>query len=340
MKMSKSIKDYKDAMDNIKISDSFYRRTEALLNESSDVKVEKAPSRRNRLILHSAVGIAACLIVGIGVKTAIDNRSRAESAVTEILTIETETSVVNETASPVVDAIEDDSEFGDMPEIPTDVVPTMDSGETENAPAATFSSEETITTTVSTEEKITEDDTPDVAEEEIPDVDVDSDELPNFPHEETEPADKEGYPEMAEPQGSADIPPLEKTADSRYSIEITPYFDMGAVKSGETTVSLSGEGCSELMNCISEIAETSTTMDNYSFTSVFSINITDTDTDITVYSIYVTSLNTVIVTRHDIADQQRTTYGVSDRVYNRLMHMLFLSFGDEEEYLFFRSMID
>ena len=132
MKMSKSIKDYKDAMDSISISDSFYKRTEVLLNESSQMEIVRSNPPKMKIITRSVMAIAACLVLAFGVKTVIDNRTETESAVvTEIVqetTVVTVPLTVPETASPVIDRPDEKIGFlndsgvivGDMPAIPTE----------------------------------------------------------------------------------------------------------------------------------------------------------------------------------------------------------------------------
>ena len=134
MKMSKSIKDYKDAMDSIKISDSFYKRTEVLLNESSSMEIVKSSPSKIKVITRSVIAAAACLLLGFGVKTVIDNRTETDTAVvTEIVqetTVVTVPVTVPETASPVIDRIEEGGGFlndsgvlvGDMPAIPEEEI--------------------------------------------------------------------------------------------------------------------------------------------------------------------------------------------------------------------------
>ena len=339
MKMSKSIKDYKDAMDSVKISDSFYKRTEVLLNESSQMEIVKSSPSKIKVITRSVIAAAACLLLGFGVKTVIDNRAETDFAVvTEIVqetTVVTVPVTVPETASPVIDRIEEGGGFvndsgvlvGEMPAIPEE--------EIDDAAEETVAVNPTV---AGTENKLTSDtdDIPTVEEEEIEEEVEEA--APIAPVETTATtAAKEGYPEMAEPQGAANIPPLSEMAKDNVSVKITPYFDLGEIKSGENPVTKSGSEFSQLISTISAVINVSPTGENESFKSLFLIQLSDSTSGITYYSIYVTDASTIVVTRHDIDDQKRFTYGLSEADYDTVMRQLYVQFGNENEYDFFRS---
>lgn len=339
MKMSKSIKDYKDAMDSVKISDSFYKRTEVLLNESSSMEIVKSSPSKIKVITRSAMALAACLLLGFGVKTVIDNRTETDTAVvTEIVqetTVVTVPVTVPETASPVIDRIEEGGGFlndsgvlvGEMPAIPEEKI---DDG-----------AEETVAvnpTVADTENKLTSDtdDIPTV-EEEVEEEEIEE-AAPIAPVETTvTTAEREGYPEMAEPQGVENIPPLSDMAKENVSVKITPYFDLGAIKSGENPVTKSGSEFSQLISTISAVVNVSPTGENESFKSLFLIQLSDSTSGITYYSIYVTDTSTLVVTRHDIDNQKRFTCGLSKSDYDAVLRQLYVQFGNENEYDFFRS---
>ncbi|MBP1549026.1 MAG: hypothetical protein J6A05_03380 [Oscillospiraceae bacterium] len=335
MKMSKSIKDYKDAMDSVKISDSFYKRTEVLLNESSQMEIVKSSPSKIKVITRSAMALAACLLLGFGVKTVIDSRAETDTAVvTEIVqetTVVTVPVTVPETASPVIDRIEEGGGFvndsgvlvGEMPAIPEE--------EIDDAAEETVAVNPTV---AGTENKLTSDtdDIPTVEEEEIEEA------APIAPVETTATtAAKEGYPEMAEPQGAENIPPLSDMAKENVSVKITPYFDLGEIKSGENPVTKSGSEFGQLISTISAVINVSPTGENESFKSLFLIQLSDSTSGITYYSIYVTDASTMVVTRHDIDNQKRFTYGLSEADYDAILRQLYSNFGNESEYDFFRS---
>ena len=74
--MSKSIKQYKDAMDSIKISDSFMKRTETLLKDIPAQKEHINPQPKwkvNKITFTAGAGLAACIIAVIALKTGLSN---------------------------------------------------------------------------------------------------------------------------------------------------------------------------------------------------------------------------------------------------------------------------
>ncbi len=329
MKMSRSINDYKDAIDSVKISDSFYKRTEMLLNESSEMEVTESGSSKIRVVSRAIVAAAACLIAVFGIKTVIDNRLEAETAVvTE--TIVQETTVVTvpvtipETASPVVDRPEaeqfvNDSGvmMDDMPEIPNSKdTSVIEEGGYEAAPLA---------------EEITEEVTPtaDNANEET------ATEEPVQTTVRFTATEREGYPEMAEPEGTENIPQLNETAVEAVSVKITPYFDLGAIRSGENPVSSSGIECSDIINTIATAVAFSPETENSSFASLFLIQLSEQSTGLPYYTIYITDSSTLVCTRHDIDNQKRFTYQLSDNDYEAILSKLYLLFGNEAELEYF-----
>jgi|GEM_PF-2628784 len=339
MKMSRSIKDYKDAMDSVKISDSFYKRTEVLLKESSEMEVAQSNSSRIRIISRTAIAAAACLLMVFGVKTVIDSRMTEDYVVTEVITQETTVVTVpvtvSDTASPVIDRPEDDGFLndsgvlvGEMPDIPEE----GDSG-----------AEETAAVNPTSENKFTADtdDIPTVEEEEAEEKTEEA--APIAPAEKVVTTVKEGYPEMAEPKGTENIPPLSEAAVDTVSVEITPYFDMGedfdsgAIRSGENPVTKKGSEFSEVISVIASVTSVRPAEENKAFTTVFLIQLSEAETGLNYYTIYVTDASTLVVTRHDIDNQRRFTYELSEKEYDRILSLLYGNFGSSNEYEYFRK---
>lgn len=329
MKMSRSIKDYKDAMDNVKISDSFYKRTEVLLKESSEMEVTKGGTPKVRLVSRTVMAAAACLLVAFGIKAVVDSRTTDTAVVTEMITQETTVVTVTESASPVIDRPEEDVfindsgvQVGTMPEIPeNDTDTSSDSGEA------------TTEKTSPTAENVAEDDT-------------DTDDFAEEKTEEAAPTvttAKEGYPEMAEPKGAENIPPLSEAAVDTISVEVTPYFDMGAdfdndaIRAGENPVTKSGSEFSELISAISSVTSVRPAEKNETFTTIFLVQLTEAETGLNYYTIYVTDASTLVVTRHDIDNQRRFTYELGETDYDRILRLLYINFGNANEYEYFRS---
>ena len=132
---------------------------------------------------------------------------------------------------------------------------------------------------------------------------------------------------------------LDDISYEHVTVEITPYFDMDEIVSGENPVKKSGADCRELIERIREFSESSYKLPNSSFKSLFSISIADEDMGLTFYSIYVTNQNTMIITKHDFDGQQRVTYGLSIGSSRELKKTLFLMFGEEEDYELFENLI-
>lgn len=332
MKMSKSIKDYKDAMDNIRISDSFYKRTESLLTELPEIDIGRKPTISSGKITAFLSAAAACLIVAFGVKFAVersDNITTVETEITEI----TETVTVTDTAPPIIDDLsetESDDLFekvdGDADQ-PVQASPTTAQG----APAAHNNTPDTTAAPPTTEPAPT-------AKTQAP---VSGNNAGTDPVGNTA-ASATAVPDSKQTTGGTSaetVPLLRDISYEHVTVEITPYFDMGSIKSGENPVKKQGEDCKPIIEFIAGLTETSREISNYSFTSLFSMQIADESIGVTFYSIYVTDLNAVVITKHDVNGQVRETYAANSSDYEALKHILFLQFGTEDEYELFSSLI-
>lgn len=339
MKMSRSIKDYKDAMDSVKISDSFYKRTEVLLKESSEMEITKNSSPKIRLVSRTVMAAAACLLVAFGVKTIIDSRTADSSIVTEMITQETTVVTVSatqpETASPVIDRPEEEGFVNDSG-VHVGVMPDIPEVDDDNA------AEETVQANP-TAENVAEDGV-DTDSNDVVVMETEKEAAPKMPAETTvTTVKKEGYPEMAEPKGAENIPPLSEAAVDTISVEVTPYFDMGedfdsnAIRSGENPVTKSGSEFSDLVSVLAKVSAVRPAAENESFTTVFLIQLSEADTGLNYYTIYVTNASTLVVTRHDIDNQRRFTYELSDADYDKILRLLYDNFGSSNEYEYFRS---
>lgn len=156
------------------------------------------------------------------------------------------------------------------------------------------------------------------------------------------PADDSDYDDdstVTAENGAAVFPGLRETTVESITVEVTPYFNMGNVKSGEGAIKLNGADCADIISSIADISENSHEMGSYSFKSVFSVQIYDENYGETYYSIYITDLNAIIINTHSANGQSRETYGVQEDVYEALMHRLFLLFGSENDYELFGTLI-
>lgn len=353
-KMSRSIKEYKDAMDSIKISDSFYKRTETLLNELPEAEIEKKPFYASKKITAGIMAAAACIICIIGIRTVTDLRnenieSSGETGLTEI-TMETTEQM---TAPEIIDSLDEDDAIDEML-IEDDIVAYEDIAEDSVADDAYDTSEydegggtaaETVPQTaqpisggagVSSYTGSQESGT--VVTSSVP---TDGDpETEDVPEDETDTKDGGAVGHSESNAGGIDnVPLLKDISFENVTVEITPYFDMDNIVSGESSVKKNGTECQWLIEFISEISENSHEISNYSFKSLFSLQITDETIGVNFYSIYVTDLNTIVITKHGADGQKRYTYGVSADKYTELKKNLFLMFGKESDYELFENLV-
>lgn len=332
MKMSKSIKDYKDAMDNIRISDSFYKRTESLLTEMPEIQLDKKPVMSAGKITAVLSAAAACFILAFGIKFAVERNGGITEIVTETSVI-TETTEVTETAPPIINEL---SETGgeNMVGVAADSYAQNISGG-EGAAAETAPPDTKPKETASGQAGS-------AVNSPAPAPAAASPSAAPAPAVTSAPAKA---PDTSRPAAemrteAAETVPLLRDINYDYvTVEITPYFDMGSIKSGENPVKKTGEDCRSIIEFIAGLTETSREISNYSFTSIFSLQISDENIGVTFYSIYVTDLNAVVITRHDSNGQVRETYAANSSDYEALKHILFLQFGTEDEYELFSNLI-
>lgn len=354
--MSKSIKDYKDAMDNVKISDSFYKRTEVLLSELSEMEIEKKPLYGGRHITAVIMTAAACLACVIGVRLMVDGRhddiAVNDTGITDIITSEE----LTVSTLPLIDDLDsggDDNRLvdkDDMDALPTEGMEGISSGKNPDIGRDSAAAESTAQDSPAVAGGVGDD--PDSGknisianpaanpEEEKHGVQHNDGSTGAAAGGGASAVPTEGYPEISEnDSGAENIPGLRDTAAEVITVEITPYFDMGSIKSGEGSVKMNGAECRDIIDYIAEISENSHEMGSYSFKSVFMIQISDENIGETYYSIYITDRNAMIVNKHMAGGQKRATYGVRDEDYNALMRRLFTIFGSDEDYELFDTLI-
>lgn len=394
MKMSKSIHDYKEAMDNIKISESFYKRTEVLLTEIPEVKIEKRPVISGRRISAVIMSAAACVICLFGVKLAIDGRQAdiATETVTETGGAEEDITNTNSSASKEADELIDDfGEYDDAGIVAESITSdSLDGGngqdsdvgiapaaanpaastESETAKTTAAASETTATTTASqtttaSEKRVVQGidpygfisaDTPSDPNEadgdeepalampnpgasggvgadggEVVDTDIMED-AGDMENDEAAPA--------AVPAKTETEPLFSELSLDNTTADITPYFSMGNIKSGEGTVKKSGTEFKPILDLIAGMDSSATKIGNGSFTSLFSIRIYDENIDLEFYSIYLTNHESIVITKHSPdGSQVRETYALRREYYESIKHSLFLLFGTEGDYELFTNLI-
>ena len=339
MKMSKSIKDYKDAMDSIRISDSFYKRTETLLNELPEEKIEKNSFRIDRKITAVIMAAAACFICAVGIRTVLNVRKENMEMAggTDDITVMTIETTEATSAPELIDIIEEGGVADEM---------MFDDDAAD------------IFVELQEEEEVGQDTAGDAENDEVsadsaPISGSAGTPIPTTPKpasgggnggnggttssavKETE---KTGYPEISV-EGTDNIPPISDIDIGNVTVEITPYFDMENISSGENAVIKSGIECSVLIEVLGQLSESSYKIPNGSFKSLFSVQITDNITGAAFYSIYITDSSTMIVTRHNADSQQRQSFALTNSNYGNIKHMLFIMFGTEADYELFENLV-
>lgn len=334
MKMSKSIKDYKAAMDNIRISDSFYKRTESLLTEIPEIKLDKKPVVSAGKITAALSAAAACLILAFGVKFVIERNDDITEVQTEVSEV-TQVTEVTETAPPVINELSE-AEQEDMAGVAADSGAPDIQGSTGSTGSAAAEPPPTDTKPKETKSEHTQ--TTLKTSPPAP-ANVSPSAAPALAVTSAPAKTPEDHAAEARTEATEAVPLLRDINYDYVTVEITPYFDMGSIKSGENPVKKTGEDCRSIIEFIAGLTETSREISNYSFTSIFSLQIADENIGVTFYSIYVTDLNAVVITKHDYNGQVRETYAANKSDYEALKHILFLQFGTEDEYELFSNLI-
>ncbi|MCH5193562.1 MAG: hypothetical protein J1F11_06345 [Oscillospiraceae bacterium] len=333
--MSRSIKDYKDAMDNIKISDSFYKRTENMLAELDQVQIEKKSSFGGGRVSAGIMAAAACIVCVIGLRIALDGREAGIDTASPADTV-TQTVTDIETAPELIDVPEKERGiFADLPEpeeaeddsFDAVAAVTEDTDADEGEPAAQTEAKTEAKPKPSTTSAGGKADTPAVTTP-----------APTKPQQEGAYTGGGNYPSVTV-HGYENIPMMDDISLQNVTVEVTPYFDMGSIKSGEGSVKKSGTELASVIDFISDIAASSTEIENDSFKSIFTMTIADENIGVTFYSVYLTDSGTLVITKHSTGVQQRVTYLLKKEDYNTLKHTLFLMFGDENEYTLFENLI-
>lgn len=333
MKMSKSIKDYREAMDSVKISDSFCKRTETLLNEFSEIKLEeRKPFLSAGRITAGLLAAAACVLFVVGVRAArrtdtIEITTEESVSLTDMTGADEETGT--DTASRVIDDLDGGTDFeNDM---------AVGAAEDDDDGIRSDDSEsDTAVTSVTTK----------AADEAASPVEAAITANPSSGDDNGADSGQtiqtgSGEKETRQTEAAETVPLFSDISYEYVTVEITPYFDMGTVKSGENPVKLKGTDCKDIIEYIGALTEDEKTvkMGNYSFSSLFSLQIADENMGLMFYSIYVTDNNMLVITKHEAGVQTRLTYGLNPEDYEALKHILFLQFGSEEDYELFKNLI-
>lgn len=331
--MSKSIKQYKNAMDNIKISDSFMKRTETLLKDIPVQKENINPQPKwkvNKITLASCAGLAACLIAVIALKTGLSNSdieaNDTASPITETYTYYDSAITETETATErVMLQIEEE-------EMNIDGIEPI-----ENADAGAGSAESSAETT-----------TPASSKQEQTSSTV-STTAPKQPAADTAAINEfQAVPEngAAVQTGEADIsadsvepdPEAKLLYDINYdnsNIELQSYI---SELSNSSQVLSSDTARTIILNIANIAYNTQLTSTKTKFSSEFVLTVTDKTTDEESFTIYLTTNQSIVITSHLETGQSRKTYLLSSSDYTSIEKQLYLCFGSENDYEAFAAL--
>lgn len=332
--MSKNINQYKSAMDNIRMSESFAKRTETLLKEIPEnkeaVPVGSSRISLGRIVLTAGTGLAACLLIAAAIRGNVLNDTESTAVTTESQVVITEitTDIVTlETEAVYVEI--DDSAFIDE-EIDEKFRDELDRLEEEAQTS-------TSTTAVQTQKQ--------PAEGAVPQKVNDNAAVPEY---ENDAVEEEVVEEAVEEEANMDggapgiglmsVNPNSRTLYnidfSNASMEIQSYVN--ASDAADIKVD-SAEKIRELTAFVGDIAySTPLTQQNKTFISEYVVNISEGGKES--FTIYVTDRNSVIITVHYDDNQVRTEYLLSKDKYRDIEKKLYLYFGTETEYEAFLSL--
>ena len=325
--MSKSIKQYKDAMDSIKISDSFMKRTETLLKDIPAQKEHINPQPKwkvNKITFTAGAGLAACIIAVIALKTGLSNND-----------------IENETASnPNVSYTYYDSEITETETATERVMLQIEEEEMnidgiepiENADAGAGSAETSTSASSKTEQTTS----------------AASTAAPKQPAAETaainefQAVTENGAAQTGEAEISADLvepaPEAKLLYDINYdnsNIELQTYIS----EFNNSSQTLSSDTARTIILNIANIAyNTQLTSTKTKFSSEFVLTVTDKTTDEESFTIYLTTNQSIVITSHLQTGQTRKTYLLSSSDYTSIEKQLYLCFGSENDYEAFTAL--
>lgn len=326
--MSKSIKQYKDAMDSIKISDSFMKRTETLLKDIPVQKENINPQPKwkvNKITLASCAGLAACIIAVIALKTGLSNRdieaNDTASPISETYTYYDSAITETETATErVMLQIEEEEMNIDGIEPIENADAGAGSAETSTSASKT---EQTTTAASTTAPKQTAAETTAINEfQAVP---------------ENSAAVQTGEAEISADSVEPD-PEAKLLYDINYensNIELQTYIS----ELNNSSQVLSSDTARSIILNIANIAyNTQLTSTKTKFSSEFVLTVTDKTTDEESFTIYLTTNQSIVITSHLQTGQTRKTYLLSSSDYTLIEKQLYLCFGSENDYEAFAAL--
>ena len=322
--MNKSIKQYKDAMDSIKISDSFMKRTETLLKDIPVQKENINPQPKwkvNKITLASCAGLAACIIAVIALKTGLSNSdieaNDTASPISETYTYYDSAITETETATErVMLQIEEE-------EMNIDGIGPIENADAGAGSAETASKTEQTTSAASTaapKQPAAETAAINEFQAVTENVAVQTDEA-------------EISADLVEP-----VPEAKLLYDINYdnsNIELQTYIS----ELNNSSQTLSSDTARTIILNIANIAyNTQLTSTKTKFSSEFVLTVTDKTTDEESFTIYLTTNQSIVITSHLQTGQTRKTYLLSSSDYTSIEKQLYLCFGSENDYEAFAAL--
>lgn len=339
--MSKSIKQYKDAMDKIKASESFMNRTEDLLKgavkSETEIAIRQPKARMARNItLTAGVGLAACIIAVLAVRSGVIQDTADITAEVTSVTEVTETGT-----EPVFLDIQDDSQMEALEQDMPETQPDYDAGATETG---TLLHPDT--------EQPAEEESPSVGAAAAPQTSSDPEIMESAAETTAKPAQKPQVNTAIVAEEAYDDAVEEEEAEAYVSTSDDDYSDpiIGALYTLDYTsctvdiqsYTKDGEAenlhlsSNEAQSMISNIASTLSNSVQFnpgsSFVSEFVINISSLSDGSDIFTIYLTDNQFAVITRHFPDRQERTTYLIKRPDYEVLEKMMYLCFGSESDY--------
>lgn len=308
----KTINQYKSAMDNIKISDSFVSRTEALLSEQKNSESLSGKHKRNGLQITMWSGIAAACVIGALLVRAGIIRQETQNDIT--IGTDITSSVTTEMTAAPADVgmqldIEEDDAFDGL---------DINSGTTEAmTPTEKASDAGKVAETTHTVKSEGEQPRESKANEPA---------LPEDAKDEMVMAAAGGIPEST--SESADFAASLYTIDfSSCTAEIESYIND---KTQSLIVALNGDEAKNYADMIADmIYSTEPEEKNPEFVSEFVLTISDNST---IYTIYLTQNGEIVVNTNFDGEQDRSTYVIPADSFTDIERSMFIKFGTDEDY--------
>ena len=341
--MSKSIKQYKSAMDNVRISDSFAKRTETLLKEEAKRENKIAISSSGKrfgkkyIAAGTLTALAACIAAVFMLKPLTATKDTTLTAGNDAAV--RETSAENDEEQVYYEPEDDDfaaavngAELLDD-NYSEDEAADLDGGANEAAEESKDFEDDSADAAPAVQAAVT----PSVA-------DVQETSSSSAQTEKKEPAAgaapndddiAEEKPVSDEPDtGSSDIKPLYGIDLENSDLDIIFYDITAGNEENTLRTEDSAAVKQDIIFSIGDIIYNSgkETSSSIKYGTEFILRITDKSTGDESVTIYVTDNNAVIVTAHTAAGQTENTYLLSAAEHSAIERMLYLYFGTESDY--------